>query len=70
MPTTIATGTQLLRLPGNSPLPVRLMDWSATIACSTPHIGRGAQAGLSHRFCVPKDPLTAKMPGPFRAGCW
>ncbi len=42
-----------------------LMDWSETNVYSTFHICWGAQAGLYHRYGVPKYPLKAKMFGVF-----
>ncbi len=44
---------------------VAVMDWSETHAYSTLHICWGAQAGLYHRYGVPKYPLPAKMFGVF-----
>jgi homoserine O-succinyltransferase len=43
----------------------RLMDWAEEHAYSTFYICWGAQAGLYHRFGVPKYPLSAKMFGVF-----
>ncbi|MGB8646352.1 MAG: homoserine O-succinyltransferase [Anaerolineae bacterium] len=42
-----------------------LIDWSETHVYSTFHICWGAQAGLYHRYGVPKFPLPAKMFGVF-----
>ncbi|HLF27318.1 MAG TPA: homoserine O-succinyltransferase [Anaerolineae bacterium] len=42
-----------------------IMDWSQTHAYSTFHICWAAQAGLYHRYGVPKYPLSAKMFGVF-----
>ncbi|MBI4670878.1 MAG: homoserine O-succinyltransferase [Chloroflexi bacterium] len=41
------------------------MDWSETNVFSTFHICWGAQAGLSHRYGIPKYPLDRKMFGVF-----
>ncbi len=41
------------------------MDWADTHVASTLHICWGAQAGLYHRFGVPKYPLPKKMFGVF-----
>ncbi len=43
-----------------------VMDWSETNVYSTFHICWGAQAGLYHRYGVPKYPLARKMFGVFR----
>jgi len=43
-----------------------VMDWADTHVFSTFHICWGAQAGLYHRYGVPKYPLPAKMFGVFR----
>ncbi len=42
-----------------------IMDWSQTNACSTFHICWAAQAGLYHRYGIPKYPLAAKIFGVF-----
>jgi homoserine O-succinyltransferase/O-acetyltransferase len=42
-----------------------VMDWSETHAYSTFHICWAAQAGLYHRYRVPKYPLPSKMFGVF-----
>ncbi len=42
-----------------------VMDWSETHVYSTFHICWGAQAGLYHRYGIPKYPLAAKMFGVF-----
>jgi homoserine O-succinyltransferase len=42
-----------------------VMDWAETHVYSTFHICWGAQAGLYHRYGVPKYPLRAKMFGVF-----
>ena len=44
---------------------VRIMDWAETNVESTFYICWGAQAGLYHRYGVPKYPLPAKMFGVF-----
>lgn len=44
---------------------VRIMDWADTNVESTFHICWGAQAGLYHRYGIPKYPLPAKMFGVF-----
>jgi homoserine O-succinyltransferase len=43
----------------------RIMDWAETNVESTFYICWGAQAGLYHRYGVPKYPLPAKMFGVF-----
>jgi homoserine O-succinyltransferase len=43
-----------------------VMNWSETNVYSTFHICWGAQAGLYHRYGVPKYPLAQKMFGVFR----
>jgi homoserine O-succinyltransferase len=43
-----------------------VMDWSETNVFSTFHICWGAQAGLYHRYGIPKYPLPHKMFGVFR----
>ena len=42
-----------------------VIDWSETHVYSTFHICWGAQAGLYHRYAIPKYPLPAKMFGVF-----
>lgn len=42
-----------------------IMDWSDSHVYSTFHICWGAQAGLYHRYGIPKHPLPAKMFGVF-----
>ncbi len=42
-----------------------IMDWAETNVYSTFHICWGAQAGLYHRYGIPKYPLPAKMFGVF-----
>jgi homoserine O-succinyltransferase len=42
-----------------------IMDWAATNVFSTLHICWGAQAGLYHRYGIPKYPLPQKMFGVF-----
>jgi homoserine O-succinyltransferase len=44
----------------------RIMDWTKSHVCSVMHICWGAQAGLYHRFGVPKFPLKHKMFGVFK----
>jgi homoserine O-succinyltransferase len=44
---------------------VRIMDWAETNVESTFYICWGAQAGLYHRYGIPKYPLPAKMFGVF-----
>jgi homoserine O-succinyltransferase len=44
---------------------VEIMDWAETNVESTLYICWGAQAGLYHRYGVPKYPLPAKMFGVF-----
>lgn len=43
----------------------RIMDWAETNVYSTFYVCWGAQAGLFHRYGVPKYPLPAKMFGVF-----
>jgi homoserine O-succinyltransferase/O-acetyltransferase len=43
----------------------KIMDWSETNVYSTFHICWAAQAGLYHRYGIPKYPLTEKMFGVF-----
>lgn len=40
-----------------------IMDWADTHVCSTFHICWGAQAGLYHKYGIPKYPLPKKMFG-------
>jgi homoserine O-succinyltransferase len=42
-----------------------IMDWAATHVFSTLYICWGAQAGLYHRYRIPKYPLSKKMFGVF-----
>ena len=44
---------------------MRIMDWAETNVESTFYICWGAQAGLYHRYGIPKYPLPAKMFGVF-----
>ncbi len=43
----------------------RIMDWAETNVYSTFYVCWGAQAGLFHRYGIPKYPLPAKMFGVF-----
>jgi len=42
-----------------------ILDWSRTHVYSTLHVCWGAQAGLYHRYGIPKYPLPAKQFGVF-----
>jgi homoserine O-succinyltransferase len=42
-----------------------ILDWKETHVCSTFHICWGAQAGLYHKYGIPKYPLSEKMFGVF-----
>jgi homoserine O-succinyltransferase/O-acetyltransferase len=42
-----------------------ILDWSESHVCSTFHICCGAQAGLYHKYGIPKYPLPKKMFGVF-----
>ncbi len=66
----IITGAPVEQMPFEEvdywPELVALMDWAETHVYSTFHICWGAQAGLYHRYGIPKYPLPQKMFGVFQ----